>query len=83
MCHLQNMFQAGLIIAGWDKQGGGSVHTVPLGGTLLQVPYSIGMYLDPPRPLSGVVWSGRGKPFGLHMRVCCTNGKSGLQQTDQ
>ncbi|KAK9861748.1 hypothetical protein WJX84_001962 [Apatococcus fuscideae] len=38
----KNMFQAGLIIAGWDKQGGGSVHTVPLGGTLLQVPYSIG-----------------------------------------
>ncbi|KAK9841512.1 hypothetical protein WJX74_007097 [Apatococcus lobatus] len=38
----KNMLQAGLIIAGWDKQGGGSVHTVPLGGTLLQVPYSIG-----------------------------------------
>ncbi len=41
-CAVQNMLQAGLIIAGWDKQNGGSVHTVPLGGTLLQVPYSIG-----------------------------------------
>ncbi|WIA18424.1 hypothetical protein OEZ85_009884 [Tetradesmus obliquus] len=38
----KNMLQAGLIIAGWDKQGGGSVYAIPLGGTLLKVPYTIG-----------------------------------------
>lgn len=34
--------QAGLIIAGWDVQEGGAVYAIPLGGTLLKVPYSIG-----------------------------------------
>eukprot|EP00882_Tetradesmus_deserticola_P004373 GHRQ01004617.1.p1 GENE.GHRQ01004617.1~~GHRQ01004617.1.p1 ORF type:complete len:223 (+),score=66.37 GHRQ01004617.1:487-1155(+) len=38
----KNNLQAGLIIAGWDKQEGGSVYAIPLGGTLLKVPYSIG-----------------------------------------
>ncbi|KAF6257030.1 20S proteasome beta subunit A1 [Scenedesmus sp. NREL 46B-D3] len=38
----KNNLQAGLIIAGWDKHGGGSVYAIPLGGTLLKVPYSIG-----------------------------------------
>lgn len=38
----KNMLQAGLIIAGWDEHSGGSVYAVPLGGTLLKVPYSIG-----------------------------------------
>lgn len=38
----KNMLQAGLIIAGWDQHGGGSVYAIPLGGTLLKVPYTIG-----------------------------------------
>jgi 20S proteasome alpha/beta subunit len=28
--------------AGWDTHDGGSVYAIPLGGTLLKVPYSIG-----------------------------------------
>ena len=39
---MQNMLQAGLIVAGWDKVEGGSVFAVPLGGTLVKVPFSIG-----------------------------------------
>lgn len=38
----KNALQAGLIIAGWDQHDGGSVYAIPLGGTLLKVPYSIG-----------------------------------------
>eukprot|EP00775_Hariotina_reticulata_P008716 gene8716-8897_t len=38
----KNMLQAGLIIAGWDAHAGGSVYAIPLGGTLLKVPYTIG-----------------------------------------
>ncbi|EFN57421.1 hypothetical protein CHLNCDRAFT_56068 [Chlorella variabilis] len=33
---------AGLIVAGWDKHHGGSVFAIPLGGTLVKVPFSIG-----------------------------------------
>lgn len=39
---VQNMLQAGLIVAGWDKREGGSVYALPLGGTLIKVPFSIG-----------------------------------------
>lgn len=38
----KNALQAGLIIAGHDTDGGGSVYAVPLGGTLLKVPYALG-----------------------------------------
>ncbi|KAK9824089.1 hypothetical protein WJX72_007641 [[Myrmecia] bisecta] len=38
----KNMLQAGLIVAGFDKKEGGSVFALPLGGTLLQVPFAIG-----------------------------------------
>jgi len=38
----KNMLQAGLIVAGWDPLQGGSVYAIPLGGTLLKVPYAIG-----------------------------------------
>eukprot|EP00877_Chromochloris_zofingiensis_P010327 jgi/Chrzof1/5548/Cz16g07050.t1 len=38
----KNMLQAGLIVAGWDKHDGASVYAIPLGGTLLKVPYAIG-----------------------------------------
>lgn len=34
--------QAGLIVAGWDNQEGGSVYAIPLGGTLVKTPFSIG-----------------------------------------
>jgi 20S proteasome subunit beta 1 len=34
--------QAGLIVAGWDKHEGGSVYAIPLGGTLVKTPFSIG-----------------------------------------
>ena len=33
---------AGIIIAGWDPVRGGSVYTVPLGGTCLEAPFAIG-----------------------------------------
>lgn len=36
------MLQAGMIIAGWDASEGGAVYALPLGGTLLKVPFSIG-----------------------------------------
>jgi 20S proteasome subunit beta 1 len=38
----KNMLQAGLIVAGWDKYNGGSVYAIPLGGTLVKVPFAIG-----------------------------------------
>eukprot|EP00300_Choanocystis_sp_HF-7_P036340 c52184_g1_i1.p1 GENE.c52184_g1_i1~~c52184_g1_i1.p1 ORF type:complete len:229 (+),score=40.06 c52184_g1_i1:74-688(+) len=33
---------AGIIVAGWDKVKGSSVYTIPLGGGLVEQPYSIG-----------------------------------------
>lgn len=39
---LQEMLQAGLIVAGYDSREGGQVYAVPLGGTLVKVPFSIG-----------------------------------------
>ena len=39
---LQEMLQAGLIVAGWDSTDGGSVYAVPLGGTLVKCPFAIG-----------------------------------------
>jgi 20S proteasome subunit beta 1 len=38
----KNMLQAGLIVAGWDRNQGPAVYAVPLGGTLVQVPFAIG-----------------------------------------
>ncbi|GBG00058.1 proteasome subunit beta type-6 [Raphidocelis subcapitata] len=37
----KNALQAGLIVAGFDADGG-SVYAIPLGGTLLRVPFAIG-----------------------------------------
>lgn len=39
---MQEMLQAGLIVAGWDAAEGGSVYAVPLGGTLIKCPFAIG-----------------------------------------
>lgn len=33
---------AGLIVAGWDERNGGSVYTIPLGGSIHKQPFSIG-----------------------------------------
>jgi 20S proteasome subunit beta 1 len=33
---------AGMICAGWDPHYGGQVYTIPLGGTMVRQPYSIG-----------------------------------------
>jgi len=38
----KNVLQAGLIVAGWDTLSGGSVYAIPLGGTIIKVPFSIG-----------------------------------------
>lgn len=37
----KDLLQAGLIIAGWDRREGGAVYAIPLGGTLVKVPFSI------------------------------------------
>ena len=39
---LQEMLQAGLIVAGYDSREGGQVFGLPLGGTLVKVPFAIG-----------------------------------------
>lgn len=33
---------AGIIIGGFDKYNGGQVFVIPLGGTLMKVPFAIG-----------------------------------------
>lgn len=33
---------AGIIVAGWDDVNGGSVYSVPLGGSLIKQPFAIG-----------------------------------------
>eukprot|EP00897_Mesotaenium_endlicherianum_P002750 jgi/Mesen1/2502/ME000159S01616 len=38
----KNMLQAGMIVAGWDKYEGGSVYGIPIGGTLLKLPFTMG-----------------------------------------
>lgn len=43
MCYAnKNALQAGLIVAGWDRANGGQVYNIPLGGTLVRQPFSIG-----------------------------------------
>lgn len=38
----KNFLSAGLIVAGWDKTEGGTVYAIPLGGTIMKAPFSIG-----------------------------------------
>lgn len=38
----KDRLSAGMIIAGWDERDGGSVYALPLGGTLLRCPFTIG-----------------------------------------
>lgn len=42
MLLLQEMLQAGLVVAGYDSREGGQVYGLPLGGTLVKVPFAIG-----------------------------------------
>uniref|UniRef100_A0A6N2M4P4 Proteasome endopeptidase complex n=1 Tax=Salix viminalis TaxID=40686 RepID=A0A6N2M4P4_SALVM len=38
----KNFLQTGMIVGGWDKYEGGKIYGVPLGGTLLELPFTIG-----------------------------------------
>ena len=38
----KSALQAGMIVAGWSAAEGGVVYGIPLGGTLLQVPFTLG-----------------------------------------
>ncbi|KAG8373920.1 hypothetical protein BUALT_Bualt11G0075400 [Buddleja alternifolia] len=38
----KNSLQTGLIVGGWDKYEGGKIYGVPLGGTILELPFTIG-----------------------------------------
>ena len=38
----KSALQAGMIVAGWTAEEGGVVYGVPLGGTLLQLPFTLG-----------------------------------------
>eukprot|EP00914_Ancora_sagittata_P023302 GHVO01046124.1.p1 GENE.GHVO01046124.1~~GHVO01046124.1.p1 ORF type:complete len:205 (+),score=36.29 GHVO01046124.1:29-616(+) len=38
----KHMLSAGMIVAGWDEREGAQVYSIPLGGTLLRQPFSIG-----------------------------------------
>jgi len=38
----KDMLQAGVIVAGWDDVNGGSVYTITLGGSCLQLPFATG-----------------------------------------
>jgi 20S proteasome subunit beta 1 len=37
----KNSLMAGVIVAGWDPVDGGSVYSIPLGGTCLKVPFAL------------------------------------------
>ena len=38
----KNMLTAGILVAGWDEVKGGQVYSIPVGGAMLERPYSIG-----------------------------------------
>ncbi|KAF8407359.1 hypothetical protein HHK36_006487 [Tetracentron sinense] len=38
----KDMLEAGLIVGGWDKYEGGKIYGVPLGGTILELPFALG-----------------------------------------
>jgi 20S proteasome subunit beta 1 len=38
----KDQLQAGVIVAGWDPVDGGSVYTITLGGSCLQLPFATG-----------------------------------------
>ncbi|XP_047309180.1 proteasome subunit beta type-6 [Impatiens glandulifera] len=38
----KNMLQTGMIVGGWDKYEGGKIYGIPLGGTIVEQPFTIG-----------------------------------------
>ena len=38
----KDRISAGVIVAGWDPVEGGSVYSIPMGGTCLKVPFALG-----------------------------------------
>ncbi|KAL3623524.1 hypothetical protein CASFOL_032340 [Castilleja foliolosa] len=38
----KNSLQTGMIVGGWDKYEGGKIYGIPLGGTVLELPFTIG-----------------------------------------
>lgn len=38
----KDQLSAGIIVAGWDKDNGGAVYNIPLGGGIFQQPWAIG-----------------------------------------
>jgi 20S proteasome subunit beta 1 len=38
----KDVLSAGIIVAGWDKHNGGTVYSIPLGGSLHRQPFAIG-----------------------------------------
>eukprot|EP00921_Rhytidocystis_pertsovi_P017214 GHVQ01027057.1.p2 GENE.GHVQ01027057.1~~GHVQ01027057.1.p2 ORF type:complete len:225 (-),score=21.48 GHVQ01027057.1:3343-4017(-) len=38
----KHVLTAGIVVAGWDKRYGGQVFSIPIGGTMLEVPYAAG-----------------------------------------
>lgn len=50
----KDQLSAGIIVAGWDKEKGGSVYNIPLGGGKFQQPWAIGGgFLPEPWTCSG------------------------------
>lgn len=50
MCYEnKDQLTAGIIVAGWDEEKGGSVYNIPLGGGMFQQPWAIGGELFCPR----------------------------------
>lgn len=49
--HYRDKLSAGIIVAGWDKENGGTVYNIPLGGGLFKGPWAIGGELH-------LYWSG-------------------------
>lgn len=45
----KDQLSAGIIVGGWDKENGGSVYNIPLGGGMFQQPWAIGgeLWLTP------------------------------------
>ena len=51
----RDALSAGIIVAGWDKENGGTVYNTPLGGGLFQGPWAIGGELLTSGSLSGLL----------------------------
>jgi len=38
----KNRLMAGVIVGGWDQVDGGQVYNIPLGGTMMKMPFALG-----------------------------------------